>query len=340
MLSTIILVAVLWILVIGAFFLWAYFLCLGARWAKIPGVTYRRALFAGLLVNVGNGVVGALFGWYDPTDPAVKLALLVADLGANVLATGWILSMIFKAPLRRCLLAWLPTLIPAAGLLALIFLVLRPFVLEAFVMPTNSMAPTILGPHWEGVCPRCGRPTFCTPEKPDGPPSDRSHWVICENFHSTKSSEHDKPVCPGDRFLVSKTLKPRRWDLVAFRNPQDPKVIWMKRLVGLPGEVVTIQNGEVWINGRAMSPPEALQGLSYVTEIDDYPDELWGSPQRPAQLAGDEYFVLGDFSRASMDSRLFRSGAPGHLPYAVPAAYLYGVVTHIYWPPSRCRAFR
>ena len=98
----------------------------------------------------------------------------------------------------------------------------------------------------------------------------------------------------------------------------------MKRLVGLPGEVVTIQNGAVRINGRAISPPESLRGLKYVTELDGpdevlgtlqrpvnlaheihidlggfFRDEPWGTPRHPANFAVDEYFVLGDFSRAS-----------------------------------------
>jgi len=225
-------------------------------------------------------------------------------------------------------------------MLALAFLVVRPFVLETFVASSNAMAPTLLGPHWEGVCPKCGRPTYCTPERTEGGSLGRPHWVICENFHSTRSSERDKPLQPSDRFFVNKFLKPRRWDLVVFRYPEDPEVLFVHRLVGLPGEVVTIQNGAVCINDRAISPPEPLRGLDYVSEIDDFPDELWGTPQNPAKLGADEYFVLGDFSRCSKDSRLFQSGATGHPPYAVPASYLYGVVTHIYWPPSRCRAFR
>jgi signal peptidase I len=340
MLSTIILIAALWVFVIAAFFLWAYFLWLGARWTKIAGVTYRRALFASLAVNVAELVVCTPFLCYAPTDPVLSFALGIVQLVVVVVTAILILSMLFKAARWRCLLAWLATWIPQFGMLALAFLVMRPYVLETFVNSNNSMAPTVLGPHWEGVCPQCGRPTYCTPVESHGLPSDRPHWVICENFHSTKSLEHDKPVRPGDRFIVSKLLKPQRWDLVAFRYPGDPKTIFVKRLVGLPGEVVTIRDGAVRINGRAISPPEALQRLNYVTEMDDGPDELWGTPQRPAKLAADEYFVLGDFSRASLDSRLFRSGAPGHPPYAVPASYLYGVVTHIYWPPSRCRAFR
>jgi signal peptidase I len=340
MLSTTILIAMFWIFVIAAFFLWTYFLWLGARWTKIAGVTYRRALLAGLLVNVAELVVCAPFLCYAPTNPVLSSALSIVQLVAVVLTAVLILSMLFKAARWRCLLTWLATWIPQFGMLALAFLVVRPFVLEPFVASSNAMAPTMLGPHWEGVCPQCGRPTYCTPEKSDGSPSGRPHWVICENFHTTKSLEHDKPLHPSDRFSVNKLLKPQRWDLVVFRYPDDPKVLFVQRLVGLPGEVVTVQNGALWINGRAISPPEALQGLKYVTEMEGCPDELWGTPQRPAKLAADECFVLGDFSHASKDSRLFQSGAPGHPPYAVPASYLYGVVTHIYWPPGRWRAFR
>ena len=61
---------------------------------------------------------------------------------------------------------------------------------------------------------------------------------------------------------------------------------------------------------------------------------------RPAKLGDDEYFVLGDFSPQAKDSRLWREGAPGHTPYAVPASHIRGVVTHIYWPPKRWRILR
>ncbi len=365
MFSTIILLAALSIFVIVDFFLCAYFLWLGARWTKIQGVTYRRALFAGVLVYIAQLVVWVPSLFFAPSDATSSLVLGIVQLAATAFTAVLILSMLFRVTLSRCLLAWLATLIPDVGLGALDHLVVQRFVVKPIVNVGNGMAPTLLGAHWEGVCPWCGRPTYCSPEESRGFSSGHPYWVICENFHSTKSAEHDKPVHPADHFLVNKLLKPHRWDVVVFRYPGDPEVLSVKRLVGLPGEVVTIQNGAVRINGRAISPPESLRGLKYVTELDGpdevlgtlqrpvnlaheihidlggfFRDEPWGTPRHPAKLAVDEYFVLGDFSRASLDSRLFQSGAPGHPPYAIPASYLYGVVTHIYWPPSRWRAFR
>ncbi len=107
------------------------------------------------------------------------------------------------------------------------------------------------------------------------------------------------------------------------------------RLVGLPGESIHIQDGAVWVDGKKQTPPEEIRGIEYVTM-----PRSWGTLDRPALLGKDEYFVLGDFSARSRDSRLWIEGAPGHNPFAVPKSYIKGVVTHTYWPPSRWRIHR
>lgn len=221
-------------------------------------------------------------------------------------------------------------------------LLIRTFVCEAFLIPANSMAPTLLGPHWQSVCPDCGQPNFCTPVDPHDASANPPR-MICSNFHTHKVSDVPPRVYLGDRFLVTKFLTPRRWDIVVFKYPEDPSILYTKRLVGLPGETVYIEDGAVWINGKKQDPPDALRGIEYLSEIPDFPDwpfELWGTKDRPAVLGNDEYFVLGDFSAQSKDSRLWREGAPGHNPYAVPESYLRGVVTHVYWPPQRWRILR
>ena len=204
------------------------------------------------------------------------------------------------------------------------------------------MCPTILGNHVTDVCPTCGKPAFGSPplgddytEDPDG------RLMICENFHVHTSKTTSKKG-NEDRILAMKPLRPRRWDVIVFRFPGDPTMNYVKRLVGLPGEEVFIKDGSVWINGQRTEPPESLQGLKYLTAFPQAPVQpaIWGTPERPAKLGAGEYFVLGDFSQQSADSRLWRTGAPGHPSYAVPESYLIGVVTHIYWPPSRWRILR
>ena len=170
--------------------------------------------------------------------------------------------------------------------------------------------------------------------------------MICrDNFHVTQPVETVEELVAGkvigaDRVIVAKFLSPRRWDLVVFRYPEDPAVSYVMRLVGFPGEKIEVKDGKVWANGKMLTVPTSIRGINYVSELGGWPGELWGSPDRPAKLGDNEYFVLGDFSPRARDSRLWTEGAAGHPPFAVPESHLIGVVTHIYWPPSRWRALR
>jgi signal peptidase I len=130
--------------------------------------------------------------------------------------------------------------------------------------------------------------------------------------------------------------------MIVFRYPADPSVNYVKRLVGLPGEELYIRDGAVWINGQRLEPPDEVGGIEYLMtiEISGHPLPTSAGSMHPARLGPDEYFVLGDFSAESSDSRFWEQGAPGHPPYAVPESHIIGVVTHIYWPISRWRTFR
>jgi signal peptidase I len=141
--------------------------------------------------------------------------------------------------------------------------VLRAFVLEAFVIPTGSMAPRLMGQHWQFDCPACGyRYAYGIPRgaSPDGeadlstplPPPGRGSAgpAYCPNcgyaydFGSRWASS-------GDRVLVLKYLyrfrEPAPWDVVVFKNPQDNDQNFIKRLIGLPGQMVEIIQGDIWV---------------------------------------------------------------------------------------------
>ncbi|MGA2253161.1 MAG: signal peptidase I [Thermoguttaceae bacterium] len=339
MFTTVVLVLACGIVLIAQIVLWLIMLTLGARWAKIPGVTTGRALLVALIVYFGQTSFGVASVLYEPKAFVQAIAALIA-VGVVIGLPVVVIRRILQVSWWQAFRVWLPT--QAVSLifgLLLVFLVIRPFFCEAFKIPTNSMAPTILGVHLTDVCPTCGKAAFGSPPREHDYPHEP--LMICEGFHVHPSKTASEPS-DGDRILVMKILRPRRWDLIAFRYPGDPTINHIKRLVGLPGEEVFIKEGSVWINGQRLEPPLSLQGLKYVTEFPNlhFQSSIWGTVDRPAKLGEGEYFVLGDFSQESSDSRLWQTGAPGHPIYAVPESYIFGAVTHIYWPPSRWRIVR
>ncbi|MCI9079578.1 MAG: signal peptidase I [Lachnospiraceae bacterium] len=90
---------------------------------------------------------------------------------------------------------------------------------------------------------------------------------------------------------------PGRYDIIVFpitdRDEDGKKIYYIKRIIGLPGEIVQIIDGSVYINGKRL-------------DDDIYSDEKIEDPgiaESPVQLAEDEYFVLGDNRNMSTDSR-------------------------------------
>jgi signal peptidase I len=319
----------------------AFFLQLGSRWVMIPNVSFGRALSATVAVALVNLVLMAPLGCIPPVSLGWAILALVLETALLLGLTWLIIAKIFKTSMSRAFAAWLPTLIPAACLCGIAVFVGRLYLFEAFKISTNSMAPTILGRHWEAPCPRCGSPAYCAPQDERWKSSNRPVLMICSK--ERRSCEIANPPYEehgGDRTIVNKLLHPQRWDVIIFQWPEDPTIKYCARLVGLPGETVTIHDGAVWIDGRKQTPPESCRGVEYLDRFASYASPFWGSEERPAKLASDECFVLGDFSARSRDSRLWEKGAAGHPPYAVPVSYVVGVVTHIYWPPERCRALR
>ncbi|MFH0873726.1 MAG: signal peptidase I [Candidatus Komeilibacteria bacterium] len=88
---------------------------------------------------------------------------------------------------------------------------------------------------------------------------------------------------------------PKRGEVVVFRYPRDPRQFFIKRVIGLPGETISIQAGKILINGQ---------------ELDEvYLDELrvGDSNIEPLVIPADHYFLMGDNRANSLDSRIFGS---------------------------------
>lgn len=330
---------------VASVMLWTWFLRLGLRWASVSDVTVRRVVVAAVVLPILNVTLLFAFSYIAPTSRVQLFVLGLAELAFAAIGECVVICIVFKTRPLRAVQVWLTTLMAAVIMFSLGRLVMQPFVYEVFAVPLNAMAPTLVGQHWQGTCPTCGQPNYCSPRDERNTGSDPP-LMICENFHVTRASSVAKSVHAGDRFIVAKFLAPRRWDLVVFQYPQSPSKLGVMRLVGLPGETVLIQDGSVWVNGKEQAPPESIHGIEYLSELPGQlgPDEfglgLWGSVNRPAELGNDEYFVLGDFSAQSHDSRLWEQGAPAHKPFAVPHSHLKGVVTHTYSPAFRWRIHR
>lgn len=133
--------------------------------------------------------------------------------------------------------------------LSLCLLVFRTFAAEAYIVPTGSMAPTLLGNHREVDCTNCGF-RFAMAHDDE----DRAGRAVCPNCGQTDLDHAPAVLCSGDRVLVQKFLydfrTPKRWEVAVFRYPNEPMMAYVKRVVGLPGEEVRIVGGDVEINGR------------------------------------------------------------------------------------------
>jgi signal peptidase I len=334
---------ILFVSAIGSLWLHLASLRWGFRWADVATISWLKA-FGLLILFTVAGELASLFVnivLAIALDPSASRIAGYAFVGLRYIIVCLLVMTMYGLGLGRAAKTVLPYVATSLVLISIASFLVRPLAYEAFVIPTNAMAPTLLGEHLEAPCPRCGQPAY------GSPPDERSHIspeglpMICsQELQTVFVKDVPKTVGEGDRITVFKRLTPQRWDLIVFRYPGDPSVNYVKRLVGLPGEKLEIRDGAVWINGEKMEPPDSIRGIRYSPTIDHRGREFSGPGSVPVELGPDEYFVLGDFVDQSSDSRFWERGAPGHPPYAVPTSHLVGVVINIYWPPSRWTGFR
>jgi signal peptidase I len=155
---------------------------------------------------------------------------------------------------RESLLETLESII-IAFVLAFVF---RAFVVEAFVIPTGSMAATLYGEHTEWRCSDCGD-EFAVGIDSGGLIAE----PLCPNCFKRQPPTELPVKYSGDRILVLKYLydfvEPQRWDVIVFHNPNEPSQNYIKRLVGLPGETLEIVDGNVTVNDRIAHKTDRAQ---------------------------------------------------------------------------------
>lgn len=151
----------------------------------------------------------------------------------------------------------------------------RAFEAEAFVIPTGSMAPTLQGRHIDVTCKECGHQyrTGASNENFDNRSANHVLYGVCPicrycmklerpslefpkgnfepnpHFDGPRNPDHESFT--GDRILVCKfayaLADPQRWDVIVFKYPKNGKQNYIKRLIGLPGETIKIERGDIYV---------------------------------------------------------------------------------------------
>ncbi len=204
-----------------------------------------------------------------------------------------------------------------AFVLAFLF---RTFEAEAFVIPTGSMAPTLMGRHKEIACRECGW-KFSIGATEDQNRGAKLTDCICPNcrFQNEIASE---PTFKGDRILVLKALfdapqwvpaslrEPKRWDVVVFKFPEDPQVNYIKRLVVLPNEELKIRYGNIYtrLTGEnefriARKPPHKQKVMRMLVYDNNHQPDHWRGSGWPSRWQSEP----GEPWKESEDGHSFES---------------------------------
>ena len=128
-----------------------------------------------------------------------------------------------------------------------------------------------------------------------------------------------KPLlCDQERILISKLAINRenlhRFDIVVLFRPDEPDKSLIKRIVGLPEEIIEIRSGEVFINDKLLKQPLPNDNPEAMKSPDD---------MKALLIPNGMFFVMGDNRRISLDSRSFG---------LVPQKYIFGKAFFRYWP--------
>jgi signal peptidase I len=180
----------------------------------------------------------------------------------------------------RIALDWILTIVGAVA----IVIAVKFYVVNPYRIPSSSMEPTL----------HCAHP-----------------GMGCEARFS-------------DRVLANRLIyhlrSPKRREIVVFNTPQAAKQrcgaggVFVKRIIGLPGEVWSESDGYVYINGKRLDEP-------YIKA-----DRRDHQTKEPIKIRPGRYFMMGDNRESSCDSRVWGT---------VPRKLLIGEVFFTYWPPQR-----
>ncbi len=155
----------------------------------------------------------------------------------------------------------------------IIALIIRAFIVQAFRIPSSSMKDTLLV---------------------------GDHILVCKFIYGVRLPVFSVKIVP--------VSEPKRGDIVVFKWPPNPKVNFIKRCIGLPGDEIKIVNKRVYINGKLLTEPYVKftdQHIYPYHTNNAFACTISGSRDNfgPVKVPPHHYFMMGDNRDNSLDSR-------------------------------------
>lgn len=148
----------------------------------------------------------------------------------------------------------------------------------------------------------------------------------------------DPTMTDKERVFATRFDSPKRMDIVTFPAPDEPDKSYIKRVIGLPGERIRYEKGQLYVNDQLIDEPylkeyqDQLSDGDYLTTIQNTNGEiidtfdLQALPGQSETVPEGKLFVLGDNRQNSKDSRIFGF---------IDESTISGNVKFSFWPPSK-----
>jgi len=151
-------------------------------------------------------------------------------------------------------------------------------------------------------------------------------YLFVAQPNQVKGASMDPTFGSGDYIFTSKiTYKMRsfhRGDVVVFKSPSNPDIEYIKRIIGIPGDVVMVKKNEVFVNGKQLQE-------NYIAAKTNLWDGGFSKEGEGAKVADGMLFVMGDNRPRSSDSREFGP---------ITQQSVIGQVFYRYFPPNKAGA--
>ncbi|OEG18547.1 signal peptidase I [Enterococcus plantarum] len=135
-------------------------------------------------------------------------------------------------------------------------------------------------------------------------------FILNTSPHMVDGDSMKPTLLNGDRVIVRRTKEPRRYEIITFKPPVKSEFQYVKRVIGMPGDLVWTEGSDLFINHQAESLPKVSE-LSAASELPDgtikvnLSEDSLDQMSKLKKIPKGHYFVLGDNRNNSSDSRTF-----------------------------------